>query len=87
MSLRLNGMLNDAAEWQREWPLEYIAVPTLVIHAEDDGLVPFSHGEYSAKLIPDARFIPLPSGGHILMGQHDKLRSEIAEFLRHHPST
>jgi pimeloyl-ACP methyl ester carboxylesterase/DNA-binding CsgD family transcriptional regulator len=42
-------------------------VPTLVLHARDDALVPFSEGRRLATLIPGARFVPLESRNHILL--------------------
>jgi len=84
ISLRQPGMANDGITFayrMRDWPLEQITVPTLVIHAKDDGLVPFTHGEYTAQKIPGARLILLESGGHGLMGQHEKVKSEVLEFL------
>ncbi|MFO7752090.1 MAG: alpha/beta fold hydrolase [Desulfobacteraceae bacterium] len=54
-----------------------IQVPTLVMHAKDDALVPFDEGRLVATLIPGAQFFPLESRNHIL------LRSEAAwqDFL------
>lgn len=59
-------------------------MPTLIIHATDDTLVNPSHSEYAARKIPDARVITLESGGHILMGQEEKVRSEVSRFLKQH---
>jgi 2-hydroxy-6-oxonona-2,4-dienedioate hydrolase len=84
ITLRQPGMANDGkmfAYSMRNWPLGQITVPTLVVHARDDGLVPFSHGENSAREIPEARLIALDSGGHLLVGQHERVRSEIHEFV------
>jgi len=54
----------------------------LVIHAEDDTLVSFTHGQYTAQNIPGARLIKFKSGGHFLVGQQEKVRLELAEFLK-----
>lgn len=43
-----------------------ITVPTLVLHAREDGQVPFELGRQVAALIPGARFVPLASKNHIL---------------------
>ena len=59
-------------------------VPTLVIHAEDDSLISFTQGQYTAQNVPGARFIKLQSGGHILTGQHEKVKLEVEEFLKQH---
>jgi pimeloyl-ACP methyl ester carboxylesterase len=76
------GMLNDAANYIRKYPIEQITVPTLVIHAQDDGLVPLSHGQYTADSIPKTKFVTLQSGGHFLMGQHESVRLQIKNFLK-----
>ena len=41
-----------------------VAVPTLVVHAERDPLVPFSHGQYYAEQIPGAVLVPLDLDVH-----------------------
>jgi pimeloyl-ACP methyl ester carboxylesterase len=45
--------------------LHRITVPTLVVHAEDDTLVPAAHAEAYAAEIPDARLEVVP-GAHLL---------------------
>jgi pimeloyl-ACP methyl ester carboxylesterase len=54
----------------------------LVIHAEDDSLIPFAQGQHTEQNIPNAQFIKLQNGGHLLMGQHEKVKSEIGNFLK-----
>jgi pimeloyl-ACP methyl ester carboxylesterase len=84
ISLRKAGIDNDRKYKIHEHSLERITVPTLVIHAKDDALVSFTQGQYSAQNIPDAEYIELQNGGHLLLGQHEKVRSEIEEFLKQH---
>ena len=84
ISLRKAGIHNDRKYKIHDYSLEHITVPTLVIHAEDDSLISFTQGQYSAQNIPDAQFIKLQNGGHLLMGQHEKVRSEVEEFLKQH---
>jgi pimeloyl-ACP methyl ester carboxylesterase len=59
--------------------LPRVAVPTLVMHALEDAVVPFEAGRKLAAAIPGARFVPLPGRNHIF------LASEPAYglFLRH----
>jgi pimeloyl-ACP methyl ester carboxylesterase len=45
-----------------------IEVKTLVIHGEDDTLVPIAHGEYTAQIIKGATFVPIEDMGHNLKG-------------------
>ena len=42
-------------------------MPTLVLHASDDAVVPFDEGRLLATRIPDARFVPLEGRNHILL--------------------
>jgi pimeloyl-ACP methyl ester carboxylesterase/DNA-binding CsgD family transcriptional regulator len=44
-----------------------VATPTLVMHARDDGVVPFEEGRLIATLIPGARFVPLEGRSHVLL--------------------
>ncbi|KCZ72108.1 putative hydrolase or acyltransferase of alpha/beta superfamily [Candidatus Methanoperedens nitroreducens] len=85
ISQRQPGMVNDRTNSASlDYPLDQITVPTLVVHARDDTLVNPSHSQYAARNIPDAKVITLESGGHILMGQHEMIRSEIVKFLEQH---
>jgi pimeloyl-ACP methyl ester carboxylesterase/predicted Ser/Thr protein kinase len=47
--------------------LPLVTVPTLVLHAKHDGVVPFVEGQRMAQMIPGARFVPLDSRNHILL--------------------
>jgi pimeloyl-ACP methyl ester carboxylesterase len=56
-----------------------IDVPTLVLHARRDLLLPVDEGVTIASLVPDSRFVSLDSSNHLL------LENEPAwpEFIRH----
>jgi len=41
-----------------------IRTPTLVVHCQDDAIIPFAEGRLIASLVPGAQFLPLPSGTH-----------------------
>jgi len=88
--LRLAGQLHDIEEWAdkdrwaRDYPLERINAPTLVIHAVDDTVVPFSHAEHATRAIPGARLIRLPSGGHFRLGHQESSKVEIRRFVLSH---
>ena len=47
--------------------LDQVRVPTLVIHANEDGVVPFSEGRLMAGKIPGAQFVELSSKNHVLL--------------------
>ena len=42
-------------------------VPTLVLHARGDAMIPFEAGRQLAALVPGARFVPLDSRNHVLL--------------------
>lgn len=44
--------------------LNTLTVPTLVIHGEDDPLLPLPHGQHTAEVIPGARFVSFPGMAH-----------------------
>lgn len=86
VSPRRRGLLNDAAILNG--PLRYeperIAAPTLIVSAVDDLFGTYAIGRYTATQIPGARFIGLPDGGHLWVGHHQQVISEIAAFVRTH---
>ncbi len=60
-------------------------MPTLVVHARDDGLNPFHVGEHTARGIPGAEFVPLATGGPLLLGHHAEVRARVRAFFAQHP--
>ncbi len=69
------------------YPLEEIEVPVLIIHAVDDPLASYDNARAMVQRIPDARLITVQSGGHMLLGHAERIRTEIAGFLRRQTST
>jgi pimeloyl-ACP methyl ester carboxylesterase len=84
VTARIDGVKNEGAavDPAARYRVEEIAAPTLVVHTKDDHLNPFSFGEYTAQHIPNAQFLPLASGGHLLLGQHAEVRARVNTFLR-----
>jgi len=64
--------------------LKKFNVPTLVIHGDDDQIVPIDlAGRMSAKLIPDAKLIVYPGAPHGLTETHkDKVNQDLLAFLQ-----
>jgi pimeloyl-ACP methyl ester carboxylesterase len=64
--------------------LSEVTVPTLILHARDDAVVPFGNGRALAAGIPGATFVPLPGRNHLLL-EHDpgwgRFLSETVSFL------
>ena len=46
--------------------LKHVHVPTLVIHGNDDVLVPVENGRLVAEAVPGARYIEIDGMGHVL---------------------
>lgn len=47
--------------------LQRVRVPTLVLHADKDEVIPVEEGRRLARDIPDATFVPLDSRNHVLL--------------------
>ncbi|WP_326544321.1 alpha/beta fold hydrolase [Pseudorhodoferax sp.] len=64
--------------------LKKIDVPTLVIHGDDDQIVPIgAAGLASAKLVQGARLIVYPGAPHGLSDTHkDRLNADLLSFLK-----
>jgi len=84
VSPRRLGLLNDAAVISSldRYELERVAVPTLVMSTADDLFGTLDGARYTAEHIPHARFIAYPNGGHLWVGHHKEMLSEIAAFLK-----
>jgi pimeloyl-ACP methyl ester carboxylesterase len=81
---RVPGVLVDAFVSNADvsdYELEAIGVPTLIVHTRDDFLASHDAAERAAARIPDARFLSLGSGGHLMLGQTEIVRGEVARFL------
>jgi len=61
-------LLHARAEVNVRELLPQVRVPTLVLHARHDEIVPFAAGKFLAAEIPGAQFVPLESRNHILLG-------------------
>lgn len=88
IGLRRRGAVFDAYVADPDintYPLEEIAVPTLIVHAVDDPLTSYSAAAEAASRIPGARLVSLDSGGHLLLGQSERVRRELADFLAQNP--
>ena len=62
--------------------LPQVSVPTLVLHARDDGRCPFEEGRKVAAAIADAHFVPLESRNHILLEDEPAWETFLAEVRR-----
>jgi pimeloyl-ACP methyl ester carboxylesterase len=58
-----------------------IRPPVLIIHAADDPMRPQAGARQLASLLPNARFLDVPDGGHLLLGHMDAVQAAIREFI------
>lgn len=81
---RFAGVQNEGAaiDPNARYLVEEITAPTLVVHARDDHINPFSFGEYTAQHIPGAQFMPLETGGHLLLGHHAQVQARANAVLQ-----
>jgi pimeloyl-ACP methyl ester carboxylesterase/DNA-binding CsgD family transcriptional regulator len=61
--------------------LPQVRVPTLVIHARDDEVIPVAEGRRLAAEIPNAEFVELDSRNHVLLG-HEPAWREFQRVVR-----
>lgn len=81
---RTSGIVFDTYESNPDiarYPLEDIAVPTLVVHAEDDPLASYTDARAMSDRIPGARFVSVPHGGHVFMHRDQNALREVRAFL------
>lgn len=85
-SFRRVGMLADIDQIFNHEPitLEQISIPTLIVHAVDDGIVPIDHAYHAHQHIPGAELLEIPKGGHLLIGQHEFVKEHVMGFLQEH---
>src|SRR5690606_26050429 len=63
--------------------LERFDVPTLLVHGEDDQVVPATNAARSARLLPDAEDVYYPAAPHGLTATHqDRLNADLLAFLQ-----
>jgi pimeloyl-ACP methyl ester carboxylesterase len=62
--------------------LRRLDVPTLVVGAEDDRIVPNEHADLFAELVPGARAVRIPGTGHgLIIQEPERTAQEIVAFI------
>jgi pimeloyl-ACP methyl ester carboxylesterase len=77
----INHVLATVGSPGRTQRLGRIAVPTLVIHGQNDPCLPVDHGIALAKAIPGARLVVIPEMGHLLP---PSLSKQVAPMILEH---
>lgn len=62
-------------------PIEQLRMPVILISAADDPYKTAEVVRYSAQRLPTAKVVIFDSGGHVLLGQSDRVRREVLGFL------
>jgi pimeloyl-ACP methyl ester carboxylesterase len=84
VSSRRLGVLNEGKTQgsARQYALDRVSVPTLFISADDDLYRTLPNARHAARLIPHAKLIEFPTGGHLLLGRSHEVWPTVATFLR-----
>lgn len=61
-----------------------VAVPALLLHGTDDGVVPYAMGAELAKAFPRARLVTVSGGHHndLFLGEGSRFFDEVTDFVR-----
>lgn len=82
LSSRVRGIEVDSRTQMSPWPLERLAVPTLIVSAEDDLYRTLPGARFTAERIKGAELRVLKSGGHLMVGRGAQVRKWVSDFLR-----
>ena len=62
--------------------VQRIAVPALVVHGDQDRVVPFANGRLIAQRLPGARWLPMAGVGHVpYLEQRQAFTAALQDFL------
>ena len=81
LKARVRGIELDGLTTMTPWPLEQMAVPALIISAEDDLYKTLPGARFTAQHIRNAELHVLPNGGHLMVGQTAIVGKLIKDFL------
>lgn len=81
MALRLPGIQLDQTYHVPATLAAQVTAPTLVLHCEDDGLIPLSHAQHTRDSIPGSSLVTYPTGGHFFAGRFEEVQGSIQTFL------
>lgn len=85
VSLRTPGVRVDHSQTLPGDEIAGIQAPTLIVHAEDDGLQLFDNARFAAAQIPGARLLRFERGGHLVaITEQEIIRREVQEHILGH---
>ena len=78
----LHAGLNYLGSTDLREEVKTLSLPVLVIHGEEDAVIPHGSGLWLAQHIPGVQWQSVPGGGHDLPGSHPKeLAASVRNFL------
>ncbi|MBN9259119.1 MAG: alpha/beta hydrolase [Mesorhizobium sp. 65-26] len=81
LSLRFSGINIDSAPELDRLPLDEITAPTMIISARDDLFNTLPSAKFTAARIPGAKLVVYDTGGHLLVGRTQEVRTAVRAFL------
>ena len=76
------AQLIGSSQWDGYDRIEGPTAPTLVVHGEQDALVPPENGRIIAGRIPGAELVRIPNANHVLMtDQPEHVSKVLVEWL------
>lgn len=87
LSQRHNGIVLDAKiantdmdNHYEKYDMSKLKVPALIVHAEDDKLADYNKAKLWSKKIPNCTFVSLKTGGHLMVGNSNKISEAFNKF-------
>lgn len=81
MAMRLPGIEMDQTCNLPASFASQVKVATLVLHCEDDRLVPLAFGKHTHNSIAGSRMVTYPTGGHFFAGRFEAAQRETRAFV------
>lgn len=69
------------ATWTMEGIVDRITVPFLIIHGENDGVVPIDQSEMYHRAVPKSELVVVPNGNHVCNNLAHIVRPMIADWI------
>lgn len=66
------------------YPIENLQVPTLIFHAKNDKMAKYSDTENALPRFPNTTLIPFETGGHLMIGNRNKINEVLNAFMNSH---
>ena len=79
------GLYECSFTWHEDYTddLKKMTIPTLIVHGDDDQIVPLAEAHKAAKILPNATLKIYPGAPHGLPSMHkDKLNADLLAFIK-----